>query len=84
MNKMNKRDFLKLGMTGVGSMCILENQKISAAMNYLNDEKLWKWSREAIYYTQTPRGVKCLLCPNECTIRSGNTGICKNHVNLQG
>jgi pyruvate formate lyase activating enzyme len=45
------------------------------------DEKLWKWSREAIYYTQTPRGIRCGICPNECTLKPGETSICHNRVN---
>jgi pyruvate formate lyase activating enzyme len=83
MNKINKRDFLKLGLTGAGGLCILKNQKITAAMNIINEEKPWKWSREAMHYTQTPRGVKCLLCPNECSIREGNTGTCRNRLNYK-
>ena len=83
MKNMNKRDFLRLGLTGVGGICMLKNQKMSAAMNMMNDEKPWKWSKEAIHYTQTPRGVKCMLCPNECSIREGNTGTCRNRVNYK-
>jgi pyruvate formate lyase activating enzyme len=83
MKNMNKRDFLRLGLTGVGGICMLKNQKMSAAMNIMNEEKPWKWSREAMHYTQTPRGVKCMLCPNECSIREGNTGTCRNRVNYK-
>ena len=83
MNRMNKRDFLKLGLTGAGGLCILKNQKISAMSNII-EEKPWKWSREAMHYTQTPRGLKCLLCPNECTIIEGNTGTCRNRTNYKG
>lgn len=46
------------------------------------EEKLWKWSKEAMHYVQTPRGCKCLLCPAECTLRDGETGICRNRVNV--
>jgi pyruvate formate lyase activating enzyme len=49
----------------------------------LNEEKPWRWSKEAMHYTQTPRGVKCLLCPNECSIREGNTGTCRNRENYK-
>lgn len=45
------------------------------------DEKLWKWSREAIFYTNTPRGVLCRICPNECTLKPGETSDCHNRVN---
>ena len=28
--------------------------------------------------------VQCLLCPNQCVIKSGKTGICKNKKNISG
>jgi len=84
MRKINKREFLKLGLTGLGGMSLLRNEKSFAAMNYFNDDKPWKWSREAIHYSVTPRGVKCLICPNECTLRLGETSICRNRVNYKG
>ena len=37
--------------------------------------RLWKWSREAIFYAVTPRGVKCGICPNECTLKSFSDSI---------
>jgi len=46
-----------------------------------NNPGLWKWSREAIFYSVTPRGVKCGICPNECTLKPGETSICNNRVN---
>jgi pyruvate formate lyase activating enzyme len=39
-----------------------------------------KWMREAMFYIQTPRGVKCLLCPNECVVKNGELCICHNRV----
>jgi pyruvate formate lyase activating enzyme len=47
-------------------------------------EKLWKWSKEGLYWSSTPRGTKCLICPNECVIREGESGICHNRVNHEG
>ena len=47
-------------------------------------EKLWKWSREGMYWSPAPRGPKCLICPNECVIKEGETGICHNRTNYQG
>ena len=48
------------------------------------DEKLWKWSKEGMYWSQTPRGPKCLICPNECVIKEGKSGLCRNRVNFDG
>lgn len=60
------------------------------ALRYLSlsalafDDKPWKWSREAMFYTPTPRGMRCNLCPNECNIRPGETSQCRNRVNYNG
>lgn len=47
--------------------------------NHLN-----KWCKEAMFYGNTPRGVKCQICPNECTIKPGNVGDCRNRKNIDG
>ena len=47
-------------------------------------EGLWKWSRESVYATETPRGMRCLICPNECTLKPGETSDCHNRVNYKG
>ena len=47
-------------------------------------EKPWKWSREGMYWLSTPRGLKCLICPNECVIKEGETGACHSRTNYQG
>ena len=43
-----------------------------------------KWSKEAMYSETNLHGVKCLLCPNECVIKVGETGVCRNRTNYQG
>lgn len=45
---------------------------------------LWKWSKDAMYWTTTPRGPKCLLCPHECVIGEGKAGLCHTRINYQG
>lgn len=35
---------------------------------------------EAMYYRQSARGFKCLLCPKECTIHSDKSGYCMVRV----
>ncbi len=37
----------------------------------------WKWSREAMHYIATPRGIKCRTCPNECDIKPEEAGDCR-------
>lgn len=45
---------------------------------------LWKWSREGMHYINTPRGTKCLICPNECTLKNGETSQCRSRINHSG
>ena len=43
-----------------------------------------RFTKEAMFYAPTPRGVKCLICPNECSIKEGETGDCRNRMNIKG
>lgn len=58
----------------------MERVKISEQVS----EKPWRWSKEGMYWSSTPRGPKCLICPNECVINEGETGICHNRTNYRG
>ena len=86
--KISKRQFMKYTLAGIGGIAcapmtsLFGKNPVSAVNN--PPEKLWKWSREAMYYTATPRGLKCLRCPNECTIKEGELGDCHNHLNYNG
>jgi pyruvate formate lyase activating enzyme len=35
-----------------------------------------------MFYEITPRGVRCLVCPNECTLKPGEESVCRNRVHL--
>jgi len=37
-----------------------------------------------MFYSTTPRGVLCEICPNECSIREGDYGDCRNRINHKG
>lgn len=81
MERMNKRKFLKSGSLCMGGFfCNNILDTVMAAEN----AGLWKWSREAIFYTDTPRGVRCGICPNGCTLKPGETSVCRNRVNHEG
>ncbi len=83
---MTKREFLKLGLTGIGGVALapgILSRTISPLVSKL-DEKPWKWSKEAIYYINTPKGIKCKLCPQNCTIKNGETGDCRTRTNYNG
>lgn len=71
-----KREFLKLSALCAGGMLL----PFPGAAN--GDRRLGKFSREAIYYTPTPRGVVCGICPNECTLKPGEVSTCHNRINI--
>jgi len=82
--KINKREFLKYAFLG-SCACSLGIGKLSAFKNssFVNADELWRWSKLSKYYIETPRGVKCLICPNECTLKEGELGDCRSRINYQ-
>lgn len=81
MKKISRREFLKRSLLATGGLMAMRYLSLSALAL---DDKPWKWSREAMFYTPTPRGMRCNLCPNECNIRPGETSQCRNRVNYNG
>ncbi len=86
-----KRQFLKYGMLGTGSIIagrgiieLFTGSSLIKEGNTTNPPGLWKWSKEGYHYIVTPRGVKCNLCPNNCILEEGETGDCNNRVNHKG
>ncbi|HZK92849.1 MAG TPA: AmmeMemoRadiSam system radical SAM enzyme [Prolixibacteraceae bacterium] len=80
IHKISKREFLKQGLTTAGALAL------SPMMSFTDSssKNLWKWSKEGLYWSPTPRGTKCLICPNECVIKEGESGDCHNRVNKDG
>jgi pyruvate formate lyase activating enzyme len=44
----------------------------------------WKWATESLYFIETPKGIKCKLCPQKCEIEIGKEGKCHSNVNING
>ena len=64
---MDKREFIKGSvycMSGLFCAKLFSNEWLGS------DDRLWKWSREAIFYEVTPRGVKCGICPKIVHLKS--------------
>ena len=83
---MKKREFLK-GMLAAGGTCLFcpWNPSAAAATVSIRDGNGSAGSnfvpeREASHYSETPRGVKCLICPNECTLKDGELSQCRNRI----
>lgn len=75
---MDKRTFLKSGFCGAAGI-LFSPLALKGA-----PDKPWKWSREALYQAETPRGVRCQICPNECTLGEGETSVCHNRKVYNG
>jgi pyruvate formate lyase activating enzyme len=87
----SKREFLRkglvyscgigLGISGFDMLAGGLNNFIHRYPQPMGD--LWKWSIESMYYVSTPRGIKCLLCPQACILKEGETGDCRTNVNVK-
>jgi pyruvate formate lyase activating enzyme len=78
--KISKREFLKIsGATLFGApLCLLGNNFVSSG-GFSNVK-----SFPARHFISTPRGIRCQLCPNRCTIEEGERGDCRTRVNIKG
>jgi pyruvate formate lyase activating enzyme len=76
---MNKREFIKKSLCGAGGVVCLQSNFFAS---FRDTTKINKWTRESMFYAVTPRGLKCLVCPNECTLKNGEKSTCRNRVNI--
>jgi len=79
---MKKREFLK-GVLAAGGSCLFCRWNPAAAAELgkvAAGDKNPVSEREASHYSETPRGVKCLICPNECTLKDGELSQCHNRI----
>ncbi len=88
----SKRQFIKTGLMGIGGACCIAGSRLFDISDLYSEEMVLdpsrdlpgKFSKEAMFYTVVPRGVKCMICPNDCTIKEGETGDCRNRTNVKG
>lgn len=85
---MDKRTFLKSGFCAtcgimMGLIPFYLRSGTRAKPFHLPGEEN-KFSREAMHYISTPRGIKCKLCPQACDLKEGETGDCRTRVNKGG
>jgi pyruvate formate lyase activating enzyme len=76
--QIDKRKFLKLGLTGACGLCAISSGLPLWSANPAPEEKgLGKFSREAMFYTPTAKGLKCQICPTQCQIKPEEHGECR-------
>jgi pyruvate formate lyase activating enzyme len=86
--RISKREFIRQSLQGLGGIALGTSafssmSKSLFAMNATPDAPvagLGRFSKESPYYVMSPRGVKCILCPNECILTEGKASICRTKV----
>jgi pyruvate formate lyase activating enzyme len=88
---LTKREFMRSCLLGTCGLAIglREVDTLVAFLDGRNavgssSDELWKWSKEALFYSRTAAGLKCLKCPNGCVLDVDQTGQCRNRVNYKG
>ena len=86
---MKKREFIRYStFCGLGMACrpihleatrLFNNQHQDDAMKATNSDLV-----EARYVIETPKGLRCLICPNECTLKEGELSECHNRQVING
>jgi pyruvate formate lyase activating enzyme len=70
-----KRIFLKRCMTfSAGIVCLPG----SSIINGIISEEQGIYRRIAMFQEETPRGIMCRICPNECVLKEGEISQCNN------
>ncbi len=89
--KISKRQFIKKStLAFCGLSCgLFTNVVLAHSSNFLGysskpGDYNKKFSIEAKYYIQTPKGLKCQLCPNDCKIKVDEIGECRTRINTNG
>lgn len=87
----SKREFLKKSASGLGlvacSICgqsLLANPKTSCFIpgESSQGDKIDQWTVKAKYYVNTPKGIKCQICPNECKMLLNEVSDCRTRINI--
>jgi pyruvate formate lyase activating enzyme len=92
--RISKRDFIKYAALGSCGLAISASSlDLIAGKNGVfpmpeipsgPEDPLWKWSKEALYYIDTPKGLKCKLCPRACEIKPNEVGECHTNLSYNG
>ena len=83
---MNKREFLKsAALAGISTFLGGKDSFGHKSLNTMNEQnKARPGELEARHWLDTPRGIKCLICPNECTLKEGELSVCHNRIARDG
>ncbi|WP_016777615.1 AmmeMemoRadiSam system radical SAM enzyme [Anaerophaga thermohalophila] len=78
--KISKREFLKMGGMALAAWPFT----LSGTERGIVGGKDSFEGVPARFAINTPRGIRCQLCPNKCTIKEGERGDCRTRINRSG
>jgi pyruvate formate lyase activating enzyme len=94
-NHISRRKFVKRCLMGGCAFALsaytlndFMGQEKNAGMRvgFRNDgpDKLWEWSREAMWYEASGSFIQCTLCPHACILGENDRGFCRTRVVKDG
>jgi pyruvate formate lyase activating enzyme len=73
----SKRDFVKKCLAlSTGVMAF----PCSGALNGFIPAEQEMHKKLAMFQEETPRGIMCRICPNECVLKEGEISVCRNRI----
>lgn len=82
---LTKREFIRTTLLALGGAgCISTGKMPAFDSEALPPDLPGRFSKPAMFWTEVPQGVRCQICPNECTIKEGVAGDCRNRMNIKG
>jgi pyruvate formate lyase activating enzyme len=81
---MDRRRFIGCGLAGAGMAAMVPAVGRDFEDGAYVPDDSGKYTREALFYQITPRGARCELCPNNCTVTEIRRGDCKTRVFKDG
>jgi len=76
----SKREFLKYTSAGFLSAMAFSACPAAVRATLPSNKVKPKHKREAQFYIKTPKGIRCEICPNKCTLKEGELGDCHNRL----
>ena len=80
---LTKREFIKLSLTCGVVLPVVDAFAVDA-IDIVSSINKNKNMIPAKYFVDTPRGIKCKLCPSACVLKEGEMGDCRTRKNIDG
>jgi pyruvate formate lyase activating enzyme len=71
----SKREFLRRSVALSAGVALLPCSRV---FSHPGEEQTGIYKRLAMFQEETPGGIMCRICPNECVLREGQTSRCRS------